>query len=216
MPHEVRATDVADVVARRAGIPISRMMESERDRLLKLEERLGSRVIGQPEAVDALAEAARRMRADLRKKRKPASFLFVGPTGVGKTTRQRPCRGAVRRRKRPNSDRYGRVQGLRIDFGVDRFEAGPRRLRARWVPDRAGPPLSLLGGAVRRNRKGPRRGDGSDVGLLDEGRLTDAKGRLCDFTNTIVLLTSNLGVKEANAVAKTNEERRDIIMKVVQ
>ena len=85
VPAEVGPDMIAEVVARRAGIPISRMMESERERLLKLEERLRMRVLGQDDAADHLADAARRMRADLRTKRKPASFLFVCPTGVGKT-----------------------------------------------------------------------------------------------------------------------------------
>ena len=76
---------IAEVVAERSGVPASRMLESERERLLNLEQRLGERVYGQPEAIHAVAEAARRMRTDLQLKRSPASFLFVGPTGVGKT-----------------------------------------------------------------------------------------------------------------------------------
>ncbi len=217
VPHEVRATDVADVVARRAGIPISRMMESERDRLLKLEERLASRVIGQPEAVDALAEAARRMRADLRKKRKPASFLFVGPTGVGKTELAKGLAEAL-------FDDESAL--IRIDMAEYKDSGSISGL----IGSRPGLVGSEQGGFLTEQvRRSPysvvlfdeiekAHAEVMDLmlGLLDEGRLTDAKGRLCDFTNTIVLLTSNLGVKEANAVAKTNEERRDIIMKVVQ
>ena len=82
---EVRPEHIAEVIADRVGIPIQRMLESERDRLLKIEERIEERVFGQDEAVHAVAEAARRMRADLQPGRKPSSFLFVGPTGVGKT-----------------------------------------------------------------------------------------------------------------------------------
>ncbi len=217
VPQEVRATDIADVVARRAGIPISRMMESERERLLKLEERLGTRVIGQPEPIEALAEAARRMRTDLRKKRKPASFLFVGPTGVGKTELAKGLAEAL-------FDDESAL--IRIDMAEYKDAGAISGL----IGSRPGLVGSDQGGFLTEQvRRSPysvvlfdeiekAHAEVMDLmlGLLDEGRLTDAKGRLCDFTNTIVLLTSNLGVKEANAVATTSEERRDIIMKVVQ
>ncbi len=85
VPDKVRPEDVAEVVADRVGIPIQRMLESERDKLVKLEDRLSERVFGQPEAVLAVSDAVRRMRADLETHRKPNSFLFVGPTGTGKT-----------------------------------------------------------------------------------------------------------------------------------
>jgi ATP-dependent Clp protease ATP-binding subunit ClpB len=217
VPQEVRATDVADVVARRAGIPVSRMIEGERERLLKLEERLGARVIGQPEAIDALADASRRMRTDLRKKRKPASFLFVGPTGVGKTELAKGLAEAL-------FDDESAL--IRIDMAEYKDAGSVSGL----IGSRPGLIGSDQGGflteQVRRSpysvvlfdeiEKGHAEIMDLMLGLLDEGRLTDAKGRLCDFTNTVVLLTSNLGVREANAVAKTEEERRDIIMKVVQ
>jgi ATP-dependent Clp protease ATP-binding subunit ClpB len=217
VPQEVRPTDVADVVARRAGIPISRMMESERERLLKLEERLADRVIGQQDAVDALAEAARRMRTDLRKKRKPASFLFVGPTGVGKTELAKGLAEAL-------FDDESAL--IRIDMAEYKDSGSVSGL----IGSRPGLVGSDQGGflteQVRRSpysvvlfdeiEKGHPEVIDILLGVLDEGRLTDAKGRFCDFTNTIVLLTSNLGVKEANAVAQDAEQRKEIIMKVVQ
>src|SRR5262245_58842017 len=83
--QEVQKEDIAEVVARRARIPMARLLESERERLLKLEERIGQRVFGQKKAISAVSEAARMMRAALRNSKRPASFLFVGPTGVGKT-----------------------------------------------------------------------------------------------------------------------------------
>src|SRR5262249_43353950 len=83
--QEVHKEDIAEVVARRARVPMARLLESERERLLKLEERISQRVFGQKQAISAVAEGARMMRAGLRNSKRPVSFLFVGPTGVGKT-----------------------------------------------------------------------------------------------------------------------------------
>ncbi len=217
IPQEVGPTDIADVVARRARIPLSRMMESERERLLKLEARLAERVIGQAEAVETLAEAARRMRADLRKKRKPASFLFVGPTGVGKTELAKALAGAL-------FDDDSAL--IRIDMAEYKDSGSVSGL----IGSRPGLVGSEQGGflteQVRRSPNSIVLFDEIEkahpevidilLGVLDEGRLTDAKGRFCDFTNTIILLTSNLGVKEAVAATDDLAQRKEIIMKVVQ
>jgi ATP-dependent Clp protease ATP-binding subunit ClpB len=217
IPQEVGPADIADVVARRARIPLSRMMESERERLLKLEARLAERVIGQSEAVDTLAEAARRMRADLRKKRKPASFLFVGPTGVGKTELAKALAGAL-------FDDDNAL--IRIDMAEYKDSGSVSGL----IGSRPGLVGSEQGGflteQVRRSPNSIVLFDEIEkahpevidilLGVLDEGRLTDAKGRFCDFTNTIILLTSNLGVKEAIAATDDLAQRKEIIMKVVQ
>lgn len=217
VPQEVGPTDVADVVARRARIPLSRMLESERERLLKLEERLGERVIGQAEAVETLAEAARRMRADLRKKRKPASFLFVGPTGVGKTELAKALAGALF-----DDD----TALIRIDMAEYKDSGSVSGL----IGSRPGLVGSEQGGflteQVRRSPNSVVLFDEIEkahpevidilLGVLDEGRLTDAKGRFCDFSNTIILLTSNLGVKEAVAATDDLAQRKEIILKVVQ
>ena len=217
VPLEVGPTEIADVVARRARVPVARMMESERERLLKLEERLAERVIGQPEAVDMLAEASRRMRADLRKKRKPASFLFVGPTGVGKTELAKALAGAL-------FDDDAAL--IRIDMAEYKDSGSVSGL----IGSRPGLVGSEQGGflteQVRRSPNSVVLFDEIEkahpevidilLGVLDEGRLTDAKGRFCDFTNTLILLTSNLGVKEAMAATDDLEQRKEIIMKVVQ
>jgi ATP-dependent Clp protease ATP-binding subunit ClpB len=217
IPAEVGPDIIAEVVARRAGIPISRMMESERERLLKLEERLRERVLGQDGAADQLADAARRMRADLRKKRKPASFLFVGPTGVGKTELAKGLAEAL-------FDDDSAL--IRIDMAEYKDAGSVSGL----IGSRPGLVGSEQGGflteQVRRSpysivlfdeiEKGHPEVIDILLGVLDEGRLTDAKGRFCDFTNTIIILTSNLGVREAMQATDDLEQRKEIILKVVQ
>lgn len=217
VPPEVGPDEVAAAVARRAQIPLTRMLEDERDRLLKLEERLASRVRGQEEAVAALSEAVRRMRAELRPKQKPASFLFVGPTGVGKTELAKALADAL------FDDETALVR-------IDMAEYKDAHSVSGLIGSRPGLVGSEQGGFLTEQvRRAPQsivlfdeieKGHPEVIdillGVLDEGRLTDAQGRFCDFSNTLVLLTSNLGVREANEATDDPEARRDVILEVVQ
>jgi ATP-dependent Clp protease ATP-binding subunit ClpB len=217
VPDEVLPEHIAEVIAERVGVPINRMLESERDRLLKMEERIGLRVFGQDDAVKAVSEAARRMRADLQPGRKPNSFLFAGPTGVGKTELAKALAEAL------FDDETALI---RIDMGEYKDKSSVSGL----IGSRPGLVGSDEGGflteQVRRSpysivlfdevEKGHPEILDILLGVLDEGRLTDAKGRFCDFSNTIVLFTSNLGVREAMESTDDLEKRKEIILEVVK
>src|SRR5262245_28670098 len=217
VPQEVGKEEIADVVARRARIPVARLFESERERMIKLEERIGARVFGQPQAIERVADAARQMRTDLRRTRRPASFLFVGPTGVGKTEMTKALAEAL----------FDDDESL---IRVDMAEYKESSSVAGLIGSRPGLVGSDEGGflteRVRRQpysvvlfdevEKGASEVHDLLLGVLGEGRLTDAKGRFCDFSNAIVICTSNLGVREANELASDSQKKTEIIIKVVK
>jgi ATP-dependent Clp protease ATP-binding subunit ClpB len=217
VPDEVLPEHIAEVIGERVGIPISRMLESERDRLLKMEERMGARIFGQDDAVHAVSEAARRMRADLQPGRKPNSFLFAGPTGVGKTELAKALAEAL-------FDDESAL--IRIDMGEYKDKSSVSGL----IGSRPGLVGSDEGGFLTEQvRRAPysivlfdevEKGHPEILdlllGVLDEGRLSDAKGRFCDFSNTIILFTSNLGVREAMESTDDPEKRKEIIHEVVK
>ena len=159
LKEEVDADDIAEVVARWTGIPVSRLMEGETEKLLRMEERLHERLIGQDEAVTAVCDAIRRARAGLKDPKRPiGSFIFLGPTGVGKTELARALAEFL------FDDENALV---RIDmseymekFAVSRLVGAParlRRLRGGRPADRGGPAPAVPGGALRRDREGPPR-----------------------------------------------------------
>ncbi|MEV0521703.1 ATP-dependent Clp protease ATP-binding subunit, partial [Nonomuraea sp. NPDC050405] len=194
---QVMAEDVAEIVSRRTGIPVRQLTEQERERLMRLEEHLHQRVVGQDEAVVAIAEAVRRSRAGLSDPHRPiGSFLFLGPTGVGKTELARALAAALF---------GGEDHMVRLDMS----EYQERHTVSRLV----GAPPGYVGyeeagqltEAVRRRPHGVLLLDEIEkahpdvtnilLQMLDDGRLTDGQGRTVDFTNTIVIMTSNIGAQ---------------------
>ncbi|MET8998686.1 ATP-dependent Clp protease ATP-binding subunit [Amycolatopsis sp. NPDC004169] len=193
--QEVTDADIAEVVSRLTGVPAARLTESERDRLLKLEEHLHGRVVGQEEAVDAVAEAVRRSRAGLAEPGRPfGSFLFLGPTGVGKTELARALAEAL----------FGDEDHM---IRVDMSEYSERHTISRLI----GAPPGYVGyddagqltEAVRRRPYSVVLLDEIEkahadvfnilLQVLDDGRLTDGRGRTVNFANTVLIMTSNLG-----------------------
>jgi ATP-dependent Clp protease ATP-binding subunit ClpC len=192
---EVGVAEIAEVVSRATGIPVAQLTEEERDRLLRLEEVLHARVVGQDEAVEVVAEAVRRSRAGLGDPDRPiGSFLFLGPTGVGKTELARALAEAL----------FGdQDKMVRLDMG----EFQERHTVSRLVGSPPGyvgyEDAGQLTEAVRRNpysvvlldevEKAHPDVFNTLLQLLDDGRLTDSQGRTVSFANTVVVMTSNLG-----------------------
>lgn len=195
--QQVTADDIADVVSRWTGIPISKMLQSERERLLHLEDELGKRVIGQEEAVSAIADAVRRSRAGLQASDRPiGSFIFLGPTGVGKTELAKALaevlfdddRAITRidmseyQEKHTVSRLVGAPPGyVGYDEGGQLTEAVRRR------------PYSII--LLDEIEKAHPDTFNILLQVLDDGRLTDNKGRVANFKNTIIIMTSNMGAE---------------------
>lgn len=195
LKEEVTADDVADVVARWTGIPVARMMEGERDRLTKLESVLASRVVGQQEAVEAVANAVRRSRAGLQDPNRPiGSFIFLGPTGVGKTETARALaeflfddeQALVRIDMSEYMEKHAVARLIGAPPGYVGFEEGGQLTEA----VRRRPYSVILFDEIEKAHP-----DVFNILLqiLDDGRLTDSQGRTVDFKNTVIIMTSNLG-----------------------
>ena len=210
--EEVTAEDIADIVSRWTGIPVSKMLQSEREKLLTLEDELHKRVIGQEEAIQAVSDAVRRSRAGLQDPRRPiGSFIFLGTTGVGKTELAKALAGYLF-----NDD----TMMTRIDmseyqekFSVSRLIGAPPG----YVGYDEGGQLTE---AVRRKPYSVVLFDEIEkahpdvfnilLQVLDDGRLTDNKGRVVNFKNTIIIMTSNLGSayiqEQFSRITATNRE----------
>lgn len=228
--EEVTPDDIADVVSRWTGIPVSRMLQSERDKLLHLEEELHKRVIGQDEAITAVADAVRRSRAGLQDPRRPiGSFIFLGTTGVGKTELAK----ALAEYLFNDENMMTRIDMSEYQekFSVSRLIGAPPG----YVGYDEGGQLTE---AVRRKPYSVVLFDEIEkahpdvfnilLQVLDDGRLTDNKGRVVNFKNTIIIMTSNLGsqyiqsrfdaLKENSGAEyeKTVEETKNHVMEMLK
>lgn len=220
LSEEVTDQDIASIVARWTGIPVEKMLMGEKDKLVHMEEQLGRRVIGQSEAIQAIAQAIRRSRAGLQDPNRPlGSFLFLGPTGVGKTELTKAltefmfddetCMVRIDMSEYMEKHSVSRLIGappgyVGYDQGGELTEAVRRR-----------PYQVILFDEVEKAHP-----DVFNVLLqvLDEGRLTDAQGHTIDFKNTVIIMTSNLGADYLAAHAETDitPKVRDQVMQVVR
>ena len=218
---EVTAEDIAEVVSRATGIPVSQLTQEERERLMRLEEQLHERVVGQDEAVTAVAEAIRRARAGLSDPNRPiGSFLFLGPTGVGKTELARTLAEAL----------FGDEAAM---VRIDMSEFQERHTVSRLV----GAPPGYVGyeeagqltESVRRRPYSVLLLDEIEkahpdvfnilLQILDDGRLTDSQGRTVDFKQTVIIMTSNMGAQRIQAHARRDEsfeELKDDMMQILK
>jgi ATP-dependent Clp protease ATP-binding subunit ClpB len=218
LKEEVGPDDIAEVVQAWTGIPAGRLLEGETQKLLRMEEELGKRVVGQPDAVRAVSDAVRRARSGVADPDRPTgSFLFLGPTGVGKTELAKALaeflfddeRAMVRIDMSEYSEKHSVARLVGAPPGYVGYEAGGQLTEA--VRRRAYT-VVLLDEVEKAHP------DVFDVLLqvLDDGRLTDGQGRTVDFRNTILILTSNLGSQLIADQSVPIERRREAVLEVVR
>ena len=218
LKEEVDEEDVAQVVAKWTGVPVSKMLEGEMQKLVTMEERLGGRVIGQAEALLAVANAVRRARAGLQDPNRPVgSFIFLGPTGVGKTETARALaeflfddeRSMVRLDMSEYMEKHAVARMIGAPPGYVGYEEGGQLTEA----VRRRPYSVILFDEIEKAHP-----DVFNILLqiLDDGRLTDSKGRTVDFKNAVLIMTSNLGSREIQAAADDEAQAREAVLEVLR
>lgn len=218
LKEEVDEEDVAEVVARWTGIPVSKMLQGEMQKLLSMEENLRKRVVGQDEALIAVANAVRRARAGLQDPNRPiGSFIFLGPTGVGKTETARALaeflfddeRAMIRLDMSEYMEKHAVARMIGAPPGYVGYEEGGQLTEA----VRRRPYSVVLFDEIEKAHP-----DVFNILLqiLDDGRLTDSKGRVVDFKNTVLIMTSNLGSREILAVQDDDKQVREAALAVLR
>lgn len=215
--EEVAEADIAEIISKWTGIPISKLMASEKEKLLRLEEELHERVVGQEEAVQAVAESIQRSRAGLADPNRPtASFIFLGPTGVGKTELAKALaanlfdteNALVRIDMSEYMEKHSVSRLLGAPPGYVGYEEGGQLTEA----IRRRPYSVILFDEIEKAHP-----DVFNVMLqiLDDGRLTDSQGRLVDFKNTIIIMTSNIGSQMILDISGDNERYEEMRSRVL-
>jgi ATP-dependent Clp protease ATP-binding subunit ClpB len=219
LKEEVTEEDVAEVVAKWTGVPVSKMLEGEMQKLVTMEDKLRTRVIGQDEALEAVANAVRRARAGLQDPNRPiGSFIFLGPTGVGKTETAKALaefmfddeRAMVRLDMSEYMEKHAVARMIGAPPGYVGYDEGGQLTEA----VRRRPYSVVLFDEIEKAHP-----DVFNVLLqiLDDGRLTDSKGRVVDFKNTVLIMTSNLGSREImNANNLVDTPIKDIVFDVLR
>jgi len=220
LKQEVTADEIAEVVSRWTGIPVDRMLEGEREKLIHMEDKLSQRVVGQDEAIRAVSDAVRRARAGLQDPNRPiGSFLFLGPTGVGKTEL---CKALAEflfdddhAMQRIDMSEYMEKHSVARLIGAPPGYVGYEEGGSLTEAVRRRPYQVILFDEVEKAH--------SDVfnillQVLDDGRLTDGQGRTVDFRNTMIVLTSNLGAEYLAALLEGQpaEAAREQVMEIVR
>jgi len=215
LKEEISSSDIAEVVAKWTGIPVHRMLQTERDRLLTIEHSLQERVVGQQEAVSAVANAIRRSRSGLADAKRPiGSFIFLGTTGVGKTEMARALAeylfdseaSLVRIDMSEYMEKHAVSRLIGAPPGYVGYEEGGQLTEA----IRRRPYAVILLDEIEKAHL-----DVFNILLqvLDDGRLTDGQGRVVDFRNTIIIMTSNLGTEiMQDRLSSITEDNRDAVM----
>src|SRR5581483_5045053 len=214
LKEEVTEEDVAEVVAKWTGVPVTKMLEGEMQKLVRMEERLGARVVGQNDALIAMANAVRRARAGLQDPKRPVgSFIFLGPTGVGKTETARALaeflfddeRAMVRLDMSEFMEKHSVARLIGAPPGYIGYDEGGYLTEA----VRRRPYSVVLFDEIEKAHP-----DVFNILLqiLDDGRLTDGKGRTVDFKNTVIIMTSNLSSREIQEAEGDDREMRARVM----
>jgi ATP-dependent Clp protease ATP-binding subunit ClpB len=218
LKEEVDEEDVAEVVAKWTGVPVSKMLEGEMQKLVTMEDKLRTRVIGQDEALEAVSNAVRRARAGLQDPNRPVgSFIFLGPTGVGKTETAKALaeflfddeRAMIRLDMSEYMEKHAVARMIGAPPGYVGYDEGGQLTEA----VRRRPYSVVLFDEIEKAHP-----DVFNVLLqiLDDGRLTDSKGRVVDFKNTVLIMTSNLGSREILSVGDDQGQVREAVQQILR